>query len=143
MKHKYLEENGISSYADNDWGGTKNPFYNLFRKIKYYFKKKKTGVDPRSCFQLDDELMFWLYEHICQYLNDAKKLVDLEYNTFYYNEKNYSLEEMLILLKETILKYYNVRNQECLNWASECSLEIKYANEVFDILKIVFPYLWW
>lgn len=144
MKHKYLEEQGITAYADNDWGANKNIFCNLRRKIKFFFRKQKTGVDPRTCYDLDTELMFWLYEHICQFIDDADKVIDLEWYKIIFEDKEYTLKALLVLLKENILKYIKADEEEDpFNFKEIDKRENEYADKVFDILKVVRPYLWW
>ena len=150
MKHKYLEEAGWTSYADNDWKGK-----NIWRKIKYFFKKRKTGVDPRTCFDLDTEMMLWIYEHICQFLNDADTVVDLDYHKFEYEGKTYTLKELLLKVKEYISNYMNAEDNlitgENVNKSGETDplgirvfeYEKENYSKVFDILKLVFPALWW
>lgn len=145
MRHKYLEEQGFTSYADNDWGNDrKRPIKNLGRRIKYYFKKRKTGVDPRSCYDLDTELMLWIYEHICQFLDDADNTVDLGYHKFEFEGKTYTEKEILTLLKNEIIAYMRVReNYDLASALVEAEREKEHSDRVFDILKIVLPFLWW
>lgn len=143
MRHKYLEEQGVTAYADNDWGADKSIFHNLGRKIKFFFRKRKTGVDPRTCYDLDAELMFWLYEHICQFLDDADSVVDLEWHKVTFEGKEYTLKALLFLLKESILKYIKFDDEDYFNFRESNERENEYADKVFDILKVVRPYLWW
>lgn len=145
MRHKYLEEQGFTSYADNDWGNdTKHPIKNIFRKIKFYFRKRKTGVDPRSCYDLDTETMLWIYEHICQFIDDADTTVDLDFKKFDFEGKTYTLKEMLNLLKSEIVSYMRVKeNYDISTFKEEYESEKEHADRVFDIMKLVIPFLWW
>lgn len=147
MKHKYLEEAGWSSYAENNW----KHGCSLWRRIKFFFKKRKTGVDPRSCWSLDTEMMLWLYEHICQYIDDADSVVDLDYHKFEYEGEEYTQKELLLKLKEHIINYINSEDIIGNNLDSEkdplgvrvFEFEKENYTAVFDILKIIFPSLWW
>lgn len=139
MRHKYLEEAGWGSYAENNWKSR----CSLFKRIKFYFKKRKTGVDPRSCYDLNIEHMLWLYEHICQYLDDASTIVDLEYHKFEYKGETLTQLQLLYKLRECIANYINAENSEDLDLEKESQIMKENCEEVFDILKLIYPALWW
>lgn len=138
MKHRYLEEAGWGSYAENNWKHN----CPLWKRIRYYFQKRKTGVDPRSCYDLNTEHMLWLYEHICQYIDDAAPIVDLEYHKFEYKGETLTQLQLLYKLREHIANYINAENEE-EDLEKEVQIMKENGDEVFDILKIMYPALWW
>lgn len=106
-KHLYLEKAGISAYPENHWGGIDSYkpvacLRNLWRSKK---EKRKTGVDPRDCWDLDTTFYLWLYEHLCQLLKDTN--ADLTWQKFQHNDKEYTEEEYIEYLKKLLLDIIN------------------------------------
>ena len=99
-KHPYLEDIGCHAYPDNHWGGINGykPFSCLRTMIRQRRKARKTKVDPRDCWDLDDAFYCWLYEHLCQLLADTN--TDLTWRTFEHNGKTYTEGEYIEYLKD-------------------------------------------
>ena len=119
MRHKWLEEAGINSYPDNHWGGIIS-FRDLKNLLRSKRKKRKTGVDPRDCWDLDSTFYLWLYEHLCQLLNDTN--ADLTWRKYTHNEKEYTEEEYIEYLKKLCLDMINFDEfEDCpdLKWHTE------------------------
>lgn len=102
MKHKWLENIDVSSYPDNHF--RVKSIKEFIQHIKYIIKKRKTGVDSRDCWSLDTWYYEWLYEHIKQYIHDAKDIVDLEYNKFEYDNREYTQLELMNLLCQELIR---------------------------------------
>ena len=98
-------------------------------------KTKKQKI-KEECWNLDYELVKWLNEHLKVYLEDASKIVDLEFHKFKYKRKDYTKKELikkLISMTDRLLdddiKYFDFAE------------ELK--NEMYDILKLIHFSLWW
>lgn len=107
MKHRHLEKLGIYEYPDNGYNCYKHyKWYELssiikvfFRNLKYKIRKHKNGVDSRDSWSLDTAFYQWLYEHLCQYVEDSEEYVELTYHKFIYKDKEYNQLELINLLK--------------------------------------------
>lgn len=152
MKHKYLEEIGLKYYPDNHFGITS--IKEFFRHIGYKVKKRKTGVDPRDCWALDSTFYGWLYEHLCQFKKDAGEIVDLEYEKFQFEEKEYTLialiNYLIDLLKEIIFFEDNYLDKTLNDLSSPDNHFDEYLakynalrKKICDIWCLILPCMWW
>ena len=101
------------------------------------FKSKKKKVSE-ECWNLDYELCKWLNEHLKVYLEEASKVVDLEFYHFKYRGKEYTQMEIikrLIDITDFML--------EDIDYFSEGIELTKAKNEMYDLLKMVHWHLWW
>lgn len=138
INHKYLEEAGLTEYADNTWG-SKRTFEDIRREHYFNKIKRQRGVDPRACWALDTSILQFIYEHLCAYIDDASGVVDITYHKFDYEGKEYNQLEMMNILKEYILKYLKIEK-----WEDDREEEKdNYLKKIFDILYMIFPALWW
>ena len=109
------------------------------RKLKEYddSKKKSTDKTPTD-WNLDFELIVWLNKNLKTFYNNAGEVVDLTYHKFEYKGKMYTQErllEMLIKITDYLKKeYYEIKDPQKV---------IDKANEMFEILKLIFFTLWW
>lgn len=95
-------------------------------------KKKKL---KEECWNIDYEFLKWLNIHLRTYIEDASKIVDLEYKEYEYNGITYTqkgIMERMIELTDKLTNEYFVPNDD---------YEMIY--EVLDLFKIVFVDLWW
>lgn len=86
-----------------------------------------------------------MYEHVCQYYDDADKIIDLDHHTFTYLEAKYTQRELLLRLKsnlEYVLKHDANSTEAFLNPGVR-ETTISRRNEIFDLFKILAPSLWW
>lgn len=99
-KHPYLEEIGCTSYPENHFGGIDGykPFASLSNCLKQRRTKRRTKVDPRDVWDLDSYFFQWLYEHLCQLLEDTN--ADLTWKTYEHNGKTYTEGEYIEYLKD-------------------------------------------
>lgn len=96
-KQPYLKEIGVDSWAGNHFGGI-DTFGSLRNAIKCKRTKKKTGVDPRDCWDMDSAFFDWLYTHLCQLLKDTN--CDLTATSYEHNGKTYTEGEYIEYLKD-------------------------------------------
>lgn len=173
--HPYLEEIGCHSYPDNHWGGIDGykPFACLSNLFKQRRKKRKTKVDPRDCWGLDDTFYGWLYEHLCQYVNDTN--ANLTFHKFEHNGITYTEGEYIDYLKELCVKMINYdefegcpeldwdyihdeknnagtikwkNSQEELDlhrkiWTENAKRHDAMRKELCNVFCDLLPYLWW
>ena len=100
-------------------------------------KKKKVSEE---CWNLNNELLWWLNEHLKVYLNDANKYVDLEYHTITYKRKTYTQLEVINRLIE--LTNYLI-GADCMEKCVNVKDVTKAKDEMYDLLKQVHFYMWW
>lgn len=103
-KNKYLEEAGISTYPANHWGGI-DSFKSLLSARRSLREKRRTGIDPRECWDMDTSLYEWVYSNLCQLLKDTN--ADLSFHKFTFKNKTYTEEEFINYLKDLCLKLIN------------------------------------
>ena len=125
--NKYIEDLGYK-YEETDirtWVMGKNT-----RKIK-----KKTGIDYRECYNLDDSIAMYIYSRLKAYKRYT--ITDLEYEDKDYGEFNGTLKEGIdIVLKG--LKLYLKDNHVKENYLDKCK---KYLGieEVPDYFSLTAP----
>lgn len=134
MKHKYLES------INESYTRPYNKFLHPRRAIKDYRVYRKTGVYPYECYDLNDTMFKWLYEHVCQYYEDADRVVDLDYMDFLHLDKRYTMREMLLLLKEDL--EYVITHSYPLTVDEHKAMKLR-RDDAFDILKEIADALWW
>lgn len=100
-------------------------------------KKKKVNEE---CWNLNNELLWWLNEHLKVYLDDANKYVDLEYHTITYKRKTYTQLEVINRLIE--LTNYLI-GADCMEKCVNVKDVTKAKDEMYDLLKQVHFYMWW
>lgn len=161
MKHKYLENIGVHSYPDNNYG-SRNKIKNVYLKFK---NTHKTGVDTRDCWDLDIHFYRWLYEHICQFLDDASKVIVIDTYEIDYNDDTYSIRSLCELLKSYLvdminydefkdvpMEYKDFRwneiNQDDIDNISDIYIKnenarIELKKNIFKVFYTLIDYLWW
>lgn len=104
---------------------------------KNHIKKKKLS---RECWNLDYELECWLYKHLLVYKKEARKIVDLEYHKFKYNDKEYTqlevINRLIVILETLISEHFDIALE-----SGERANELK--DEMYDLLKLIHWSLWW
>ena len=171
-KNSYLEEIGITSYSRNHFGGPDN-FKQVASIIKCNKTLRKTGVDPRDCWDLDTSFFQWLYCNCKQLLKDTN--CDLSWRSYKHNDKSYTegeYIEYLIDLCKQILLFDEFKDCPKLDWEIEetddkLGKPVKWLNseeqlkqfteqnkknieerdnlerEVFDVFYELLHSLWW
>lgn len=102
-----------------------------------WLKKKKVSEE---CWELNNELVWWLNEHLKTYLEDAKEHIDLEYHTITYKRKTYTQLEVINRLIE--LTNYLIGADYMEEYTNEKDI-IKAKDEMYDLLKQIHFYMWW
>lgn len=159
MKHKWLEEVGIKDYPDNSWS-ERSPWRKWTKSLKYGIRKRKTGVDPRDCWDLQASFYRWLYEHLCQLEKDT--CADLSWDTFDHGGRTFTEEEYIGYLKELLIKIIKMdvfegvpscplegevpfEVKEKVNEALRVNAEKEESlrREIMEVLGDLLPSLWW
>lgn len=102
--------------------------------MKIITKKKL----KEECWNLDYELVKWLNEHLKIYLEDAGKVVDLDFYKFNYDSTTYTLKdviERLIDITDYLIDHY-------YDWDNLESL-INNVDEMYYLMRLIHHYLWW
>ena len=100
---------------------------------------KKNTIRRRQisedCWHLDYSFLKWLQERLPVYLNEAGKIVDLDFHKFTYKDNEYTQKQMiekLIVLVNDAAKY-NLWDDEYLPT----------VDEILEIWKLIFHSMWW
>jgi hypothetical protein len=118
-KTPYLDEIGVDSYPRNNFGGI-NKFSELFSYLKKNRIARKTGVDPRDCWDMDTSFFQWLYCNCKQLLKDTN--CDLTWRSYEHNGKTYTegeYIEYLIDLCKQVLLFDEFKDCPKLDWDTE------------------------
>lgn len=138
MQHnKYLDDLGIpiKEYGLNwvEENDDRNEFMNK--------EKEKYSFDPRECWNLDDYFQEWLYSRLMKYLEDASKVINLDFYKFNFNNKEYTQKEAIQYIIECVknillLRINDVEDKEYKKVYEE------YQNAV-KLFADILPYMWW
>ena len=109
-------------------------------------RKRKNKKISEECFNLNYELIKWLNEHLKVYLEEANKIVNLEYDKYKYRGKECNFKELLeklINITDNLLI-----DDEYVSWNYEENIKIAkrqeaLKNSMYDILKLIHWGLWW
>jgi len=110
--------------------------------MKIITKKKEKQLLKEECWSLDHSLILWLNEHLKVYLEDAGKMVDLEFHKIKYGRKTYTQKELI----ERLIVITNILSDENAYYGYDEHMKdtiVSLTNEMYDILKVVHFYLWW
>lgn len=112
------------------------------------FKKKKKNNDlVVECWNLDYHLIIWLNKHLKQYLEDASKIVDLDFEKFRYKGKEITFREAIIMLIEVTDWLLSSAAYDYMRDIEQNNGSVKEINakkdEMYDLLKLVHWQLWW
>ena len=143
------------------------------RRYKRFLKERAMyGFDSRETWALEYTASVWLYEHLCMYLDQAEKIVNLEtykfkVPTLQYNNKKlcwndnykhwYKVEKKKLTQKECIelcITYldnylFSAKVRDCeIEMSNERSLAIEQMGVekqrcAFEIFAKILPAMWW
>lgn len=103
-KNPYLEEIGVTNYSCNHCGGISS-LGDIRSHLRNERIRRKTGIDPRDCWDLDTTFFQWLYCNCKQLLKDTN--ADLTWRTYEHNGKTYTegeyIEYLIDLCKQVML----------------------------------------
>lgn len=171
-KTPYLDEIGVDCTTRNNLGGINN-FHELFSHLRNNRIARKTGVDPRDCWDLDTAFFQWLYCNCKQLLKDTN--CDLTWRSYEHNGKTYTegeyIEYLIDLCKQVML-FDEFKDCPKLDWEEEAEKDeigstVKWKNseeelerfreqtkkngeelqalekETFDVFYELLHALWW
>lgn len=111
------------------------------------FKKKKNNDLKVECWNLDYHLVVWLNKHLKQYLEDASRIVDLDFEKFHYKGKEITFREALIMLINDTDWLLTCSAYDYMRDVEQNNGNVKEINskkdEMYDLLKLVHWQLWW
>lgn len=94
----------------------------------------------RECWNLDNELIKWLNEHLKVYLKNAGKNIDLTFHTFWIDDKQVTQEQAI----ERLVEITNYLKNHNFNWTiDDAKNMILLKDEMYNILKEIHFSLWW
>lgn len=110
--------------------------------MRKLFKTKKRKFEE-ECWNLNYELVKWLNFHLKFYIEEANKIVDLEWYKFKYKNKEYTqleLIEKLIKITDELLK---IMNDDICATGELTKKAFKLKDEMYNILKLIHFYMGW
>ena len=129
MAHKYLDDIGVT---DTPWDWRKEDSF------KWRHERNTIGFDGRECWNLDYTFYLWLYEHLMKYVEDAEKIVDLTWNKFTYEGKEYTQRELIDMMLERLKRF--LTDKDFNDWEEE---NFKWLHEIEKIWAVILPAMWW
>jgi hypothetical protein len=113
----------------------------LSKKVKYWLQRKTRGWSDDETWNLDYEFIKWINTRFKKYKELATEIVDLEEYKFKYNGKTYTQLQIIDRIIE--ITDYMIKNDYFeITWSEDGYLN-DLKNEMFDLLKAVFPAMWW
>ena len=140
-KHKYLKEIGVTPIEEN-FILHKFSIKDTLRYRKYLKKYKKIGVFPQQTWDMPIALLQWFYEVTSEYVEEASKIVDLNFHKLEYNGKEYTQLELIHLFLNKV-KYILVNGDELFLTQEASNNEDTLIQEVYDIWSVLSPHMWW
>lgn len=113
-------------------------------KDRKRYKGKKYRRIQKECWNLDANFSHWLNTRLKVYLKDADTIIALDQLTFMYEGEEQTF-------KQLIKRMITLTSILCDVFDNGCDSLKKYnlsdpkevSDELFDILKLTFFYLWW
>ena len=140
-KHKYLKEIGVTPIEEN-FILHKFSIKDNLRYWKYFKKYKKPGVFPQQTWDMPIALLQWFYEVTSEYVEEASKIVNLNFHKLEYNGKEYTQLELIHLFLDKV-KYILVNGDELFLTQEASNNEDTLIQEVYDIWSVLSPHMWW
>ena len=140
-KHKYLKEIGVTPIEEN-FILHKFSIKDNLRDWKYFKKYKKTGVFPQQTWDMPIALLQWFYEVTSEYVEEASKIVNLNFHKLEDNGKEYTQLELIHLFLNKV-KYILVNGDELFLTQETSNNEDTLIQEVYDIWSVLSPHMWW
>ena len=137
IKHKYLKEIGVTPIQEC-FLTKRFSIKDRLRYRKFLKRYKETGVFPPTTWDMESSLIQWFYETASEYMEEASKVINLNYHTMEYEGKEYTQLELLKLFLEK-LKYFLIHQDEL--WLEE-EKGIR-LQEIYKIWSVLSPAMWW
>ena len=87
-------------------------------------------------------LLQWFYEVTSEYVEEASKIVNLNFHKLEYNGKEYTQLELIHLFLDKV-KYILVNGDELFLTQEASNNEDTLIQEVYDIWSVLSPHMWW
>lgn len=130
MKHEYLERIGLI--------GKNNPYYlknnKDSRKSKWKEEFKRYGFDSRETWNLNYVFICIIYERLKMYNEYTDNKIDKTFHHYEWKNKDYTFQQLINIVLDKCIFY--LKNSD-----SDNAYEL--AKDIFEILGIIFPSLWW
>ena len=110
----------------------------MLRKIKYWWQRRTRGWDDSGTWNLDYEFMLWLNSRFKKYLEQADKIVDLDYYKFTYKGVEYTQKQLISKIIELTDKYKEIKAED---WLDERTIDM--VNITLDLFRLLYWYMWW
>ena len=101
----------------------------------FWSKKKKIS---KECWNLNYSFILWLKERLPVYVEEAGKMVNLEYHKFNFRGEEYT--QLKLINKMIELANYLTEDEKYFNLTQESAEK---TEELLEIFKLVFSSLWW
>lgn len=101
----------------------------------FWSKKKKIS---KECWNLNYSFILWLKERLPVYVEEASKVVNLEYHKFNFRGEEYTQLQLINKMIESV--NYLTEDEKYFNWSQESGEK---TEELLEIFKLVFSTLWW
>jgi hypothetical protein len=101
-------------------------------------KKREEKIIKEECFDISFSFIQWLNKRLKVYKEDAEKYIDLEYHRIMYKDQEYTQKALINKMIELSDKLLDEE------WYYNLGTEVDdTVNELLDIFKTTFHYLWW
>ena len=104
----------------------------------FWSKKNKKEKISKECWNLNYSFILWLKERLSVYVEEAGKMVNLEYHKFNFRGEEYT--QLQLINKMIELVNYLTEDEKYFNLTQESSEK---TEELLEIFKLVFSSLWW
>ena len=101
-------------------------------------KRKKNLEISRDCWNLNYSFITWLNERLPVYKEEAGKHIDLSYHNFTYKGERCSFAQLIDRMIELVSEL--TREDKYFDYTEDTENKV---NELLDIFKLIFGYLWW
>ena len=134
QRNKYLDDLGIPIEVYNH----KLRFDK--RHFKWWKQRRDYGFDDRETWNLDYELVAWLYSHCMMFKEKAGDVVELEYHKFTYDGKEYTQLEIIDYIIECLGEYLKIGASWKVGSIGEAQEKVIKA---LHLWAEVWPAMWW
>mgnify|MGYP007069856396 CR=1 FL=1 len=138
QRNKYFDDLGIKPHK---YGVNFTTTDEKKKRLKKWKKERKLyGFDSRETWNLDTVFAEWLYTRCTMYLEEADKIVNLEYHKVTYKDKEYTQKEAIEKIRKWALYY--VKNKYSVDSEKEKKAYEKLI-KASELWALIVPYMWW
>ena len=130
-RHKYFEDIENKSFEHpSKWGN----LINDTRQKTWYNERRKYGFDSRETWNLNYVFICIIYERLKMYNEYTDNKIDKTFHHYEWKNKDYTFQQLINIVLDKCIFY--LKNSD-----SDNAYEL--AKDIFEILGIIFPSLWW